>query len=263
MDFVVGLPLTLRKKDVIWVIVDRLTKSAHFILVRTDYSLEKYAELYINEIVRLHGVPLSIISDRDPRFTARFWEKLHEALGTKLNFSTSFHPQTDGQSERVIQTLEDMLRKLSEAKLIGPDLVRETEEKVRTIKKRLKAASDRQKPYADLKRKDIVYEVGDKVFLKVSPWKMVLRFGKKGKLSPRYRSDTSHVISSETIDIQPDLTYEEELVKILAREIKELRNKKIPLAKILWRNYKTEEATWESEELMRQQHPQLFMIGKF
>ncbi|XP_043809780.1 uncharacterized protein LOC122723089 [Manihot esculenta] len=190
---------------------------------------------------------------------------------------------------------------LSEAKVIGPDLVRETEEKVRTIKERLKAASDRQKSYADLKRKDIAYEVGDKVFLKVSPWKRVLRFGKKGKLSPRfigpyeiiervgpvayrlalppgldkihnvfhvsmlrrYRSDPSHVISSEIIDIQPDLTYEEEPVKILAREIKELRNKKIPLVKILWRNHKTEEATWESEDLMRQQHPQLFMTGKF
>ena len=90
--------------------VDRLTKSAHFIPVRTDYSLNKLAELYIAEIVRLHGVPMSIISDRDPRFTSRFWKKLQEALVTKLNFSTAFHPQTDGQSERVIQVLEDMLR---------------------------------------------------------------------------------------------------------------------------------------------------------
>ncbi|KAK5777176.1 hypothetical protein PVK06_045143 [Gossypium arboreum] len=110
MDFVSGLPLTPGKKDAIWVIVDRLTKSAHFIPVRTNYSLNKLAELYIKEIVRLHGIPLSIISDRDPRFTSRFWQKLQDALGTKLNFSTAFHPQTDGQSERVIQILEDMLR---------------------------------------------------------------------------------------------------------------------------------------------------------
>ncbi|KAG8472899.1 hypothetical protein CXB51_034781 [Gossypium anomalum] len=110
MDFISGLPLTPGKKNAIWVIVDRLTKSAHFIPVRTDYSLNKLAELYIREIVRLHGIPLSIISDRDPRFTSRFWKKLQEALGTKLNFSTAFHPQTDGQSERVIQILEDMLR---------------------------------------------------------------------------------------------------------------------------------------------------------
>ena len=110
MDFVVGLPLTGRKHDSIWVVVDRLTKSAHFPPVRTDYSLDKLAELYIKEIVRLHGIPVSIISDRDPRFTLRFWGKLQEAMGTRLNFSTAFHLQTDGQSERVIQILEDMLR---------------------------------------------------------------------------------------------------------------------------------------------------------
>ncbi|XP_052483125.1 uncharacterized protein LOC128036232 [Gossypium raimondii] len=103
MDFVSGLPLSPKKKDVIWVIVDRLTKSSHFIPVRMDYSLDKLAELYISEIVRLHGVPISIISDRDSRFTSRFWDKLQEALGTQLHFSTAFYPQTDSQSERVIQ----------------------------------------------------------------------------------------------------------------------------------------------------------------
>ncbi|KAG8486371.1 hypothetical protein CXB51_019815 [Gossypium anomalum] len=235
MDFVSGLPVTPRKKDSIWVIVDRLTKSAHFIPVRTDFSLKKLAELYVSEIVRLHGVPVSIISDRDPRFTSRFWNKLQEALGTRLNFSTVFHPQTDGQSERVIQILGDMLRccilefgdswerylplaefaynnsyqssikmepfegfygrkcktplcwsELSESKVVGVDLIRETEEKVWIIRDSLKATSDRQKSYTDLKRRDIEYPVGDRVFLKVSPWKKVLRFGKKGKLSPRF-----------------------------------------------------------------------------
>ena len=110
MDFVSGLPLTPTKKDSVWVVVDRLTKSAHFIPIRTNYSLQKLVRLYVAEIVRLHGVPVSIISDRDPRFTSRFWKKLQEALGTRLDFSTAFHPQTDGQSERVIQILEDMLR---------------------------------------------------------------------------------------------------------------------------------------------------------
>ena len=110
MDFVVGLPLTGRKHDSVWVVVDRLTKLAHFLPMRTDCSLDKLAELYIKEIVRLHGILVSIISDQDPRFTSRFWGKLQEALGTKLNFSTAFHPQTDGQSDRVIQILEDMLR---------------------------------------------------------------------------------------------------------------------------------------------------------
>ncbi|KAL5740018.1 hypothetical protein ACOSQ2_029198 [Xanthoceras sorbifolium] len=337
--------ITMDFHDAVWVIVDRLTKSAHFLPVRTDYSLDRLAELYIREIVRLHGVPVSIISDRDPRFTSRFWKKFQEALGTRLSFSTAFHPQTDGQSERVIQVLEDMLRscviefegswadhlpliefaynnsyqssiamapyealygrkcrtplcwtELGEDRLVGPDLIRQTEEKVKIIRDRLKVASDRQKSYADLKRKEIEYDVGEKVFLKVSPWKKVLRFGRKGKLSPRfigpyeiiervgpvayrlalppelekihnvfhvsmlrrYRSDPSHRVQAESIEIQPDLTYEEEPVQILDREIKELRNKIVPLVKVLWRNHKVEEATWESEETMRQQYPQLF-----
>ncbi|TYH27949.1 hypothetical protein ES288_A02G108200v1 [Gossypium darwinii] len=110
MDFMLGLPLTPKKKDVIWVVVDRLTKPAHFIPVRIDFSLDRLAELYIFKIVRLHGLPLSIISDRDPRFKSQFWKKIQEALGTKLNLSTAFHPQTDSQTERVIQILEDMLR---------------------------------------------------------------------------------------------------------------------------------------------------------
>ncbi|TYG49507.1 hypothetical protein ES288_D10G099900v1 [Gossypium darwinii] len=110
MDFVSGLPLSPKKKDAIWVIVDRLTKSAHFFPVRMDYSLDKLVELYISEIVKLHGVLISIIFDRDSRFTSRFRDNLQEALGTQLHFSTAFHPQTDGQSERVIQVLEDMLR---------------------------------------------------------------------------------------------------------------------------------------------------------
>ncbi|KAA3480313.1 Transposon Ty3-G Gag-Pol polyprotein [Gossypium australe] len=110
IDFVTGLPLTPKKKDSVWVVVDRLTNSAHFIPVRIDYSLDKLAIYYVSKIVRLHRVPLSIISDRDLRFTSRFWKKLEEALGTKLSFNTAFHLQTDGQPERVIQILEDMLR---------------------------------------------------------------------------------------------------------------------------------------------------------
>ena len=93
----------------IWVIVDRLTKSAHFLPVKTQYNADKLAMIYVNEIVRLHGVPVSIVSDRDPKFVSRFWQSLQDAMGTELKFSTTFHPQTDGQSERTIQTLEDML----------------------------------------------------------------------------------------------------------------------------------------------------------
>ena len=96
MDFMSGFPLTQQKLDSVWVIVDRLTKSAHFIPVRIDYSMDRLAKLYVEEIVRLHGVPLSIVSNRDTRFTSRFWKELQSALGTRLNFSTAFHLQTDG-----------------------------------------------------------------------------------------------------------------------------------------------------------------------
>jgi len=110
MDFVVGMPRTQRHHNAIWVIVDRLTKLAHFLRVKTTFSAEQLAELYIREIVRLHGVPLSIVSDRDSKFTSRFWHGFQSTMGTELDLSTAFHPQTDGQSERTIQTLEDMLR---------------------------------------------------------------------------------------------------------------------------------------------------------
>ncbi|VFQ91655.1 unnamed protein product [Cuscuta campestris] len=125
---------------------------------------------------------------------------------------------------------------LSERRLEGPDLVRETEEKVRLIKDRLQTTSDRQKSYADLKRHDIEYAVGEKVFLKVSPWKKVLCF------------DPTHILQVDSVTLDENPTYEEEPVEILAREIRQLRNKEIPLVKVLWRSHSVEEATWEIEE---------------
>lgn len=110
MDLVVGLPTKNKGHTAIWVIIDRLTKSAHFLPVRVSYTLDQFARLYVQEIVRLHGVPLVIISDRDSRFTSKFWKSVQEAMGTKLAFSTTFHSQIDGRTERTIHTLEDMLR---------------------------------------------------------------------------------------------------------------------------------------------------------
>ena len=110
MDFVTHLPRTPQRHDVVWVIVDRLTKSAHFLAVRMTFTLERFYRLYIREIVRLHGVPVSIVLDRDPRFTTHFWKSFQKAMGTRLTMSTAFHPQIDGQSEKTIQVLEDMLR---------------------------------------------------------------------------------------------------------------------------------------------------------
>jgi transposase InsO family protein len=110
MDFIVGLPRTQSGYDSIWVIMDRLTKVAHFIPVKTTYSGPQLAELYMSRIVYLHGVPKRIVSDRGIQFTLKFWERLHETLDTQLRFSSTYHPQTDGQTERVNQILEDMLR---------------------------------------------------------------------------------------------------------------------------------------------------------
>ena len=110
MDFVTHFPRTQQRHDTVWVIVDRLTKSAHFLAVRMTFTFERFCRLCIREIVRLHGVPVSIVSDRDPRFTAHFWKSFQKAMGTRLTMSTTFHPQTDGQSKRTIQVLEDMLQ---------------------------------------------------------------------------------------------------------------------------------------------------------
>jgi transposase InsO family protein len=113
MDFIFGLPNTSQKHDSIWVIIDRLTKTAHFLPMHTTYTAKKYAEIYLEQIIRLHGVPKTIISDRGTQFVACFWEQLQFSLGTKLIRSSTYHPQTDGQTERVNQILEDMLRACS------------------------------------------------------------------------------------------------------------------------------------------------------
>ncbi|XP_049392624.1 uncharacterized protein LOC125857001 [Solanum stenotomum] len=245
MDFVSGLPRTQRNHDAIWVIVDRLTKSAHFLAITMGYSLERLAELYINEIVRLHGIPVSIISDPDPRFTSRFWGSLQEALGTKLKFSTSFHPQTYGQTEREAlygRKCRTPLcwNEVGERKLVGPEIVQQTEDKVKIIKYRLKLSSDRQKSYVDLKRCDIEYQVGDNLFLKVGPvaYKLALppELDKIHNvfhvfMPRRYRSDLSHVLPVESIEVNPELTYNEEPILIQAQEVKKLRNKRIHLVK--------------------------------
>jgi hypothetical protein len=110
MDFIIGLPTTQKGNDSIWVIIDRLTKSAHFLPVKTTYRPPQYADRYISEIVRLHGVRRTIVSDKGSQFTAHFWEHLQKGLGTKLVHSTAYHPQTSGQTERLNQVLEDMLR---------------------------------------------------------------------------------------------------------------------------------------------------------
>ncbi|GKF44145.1 putative reverse transcriptase domain-containing protein [Tanacetum coccineum] len=171
--------------------------------------MEKLSRLYIDEIVTRHEVPVSIISDRDERFTSRFWQTLQKALVTHLDMSMTYHPQTDGQSECTIQTLEDMLRacvidfggswdvhlplpespvlwaEIGESSLIGPELVQETTDKVVLVKEKLKATRDRQKSYANNRRKPLEFEVGDKMLLKVSLWKRRDAFWQERKISTK------------------------------------------------------------------------------
>ena len=347
MDFITGLPKTRNREEIIWVIVDRLTKSAHFIPLAPGCSREKLAELYIHRIVALHGTPSRIVSDRGSMFTSKFWEKLQEALGTKLDFSTAYHPQTSGQVERVNQIIEDMLRacvldfgdswskhlplaefaynnsyqasigmspfealygrrcrtpicwvETGEKKLLAPDLVQETEEKVRIIRERLKTVQSRQNSCADKRRCDIQCQPGDFVYLKVSPIKGVKRFGVQGKLSPRYIGpyrilkrrgtvayklelpthlqgvhDVFHVsqlrksvkppferVSEEELTLRKDLTYEEHPSRILDTEEKKLRSKTIKYCKVQWGNHPVREATWEKEDDLREKYPYLFEV---
>ncbi|GKA25743.1 putative reverse transcriptase domain-containing protein [Tanacetum coccineum] len=175
--------------------------------MRETDPMEKLARMYLKEVVIRHGMPVSIICDRDPRFASSFWRSLQKALGINLDMSTTYHPQTDRQSERTIQTLKDMLRacaapfkalygrkcrspvcwdEVGEVQLTCPEIVQETTEKIIPIKQRMQATRDRQKSYADLKRKSMDFQVGDNVMLKISPWKGVVCFGKWGKLNPRY-----------------------------------------------------------------------------
>nr|GEV84311.1 reverse transcriptase domain-containing protein [Tanacetum cinerariifolium] len=145
MDFITKLPRSSSRYDTIWVIVDRLTKSAYFLKVREDYKMEKLAMLYIDEIVARHAVPMSIISDRDGRFTSWFWQTLQKALGTRLDMSTAYHPQMDGQKCASFEALYGrkcrspvLWAKIREIRLIGPDLVQETTDKVVLIRKGLR-----------------------------------------------------------------------------------------------------------------------------
>ncbi|GJY25128.1 putative reverse transcriptase domain-containing protein [Tanacetum coccineum] len=219
MDFVTKLPRTSSGHDTIWVIVDRLTKSAHFLPMREDYKMERLARLYLNEIVARHGVPISIISDRDSRFTSSYHASVRCA---------PFEAVYGRKCRSPIMWAE-----VGEGQLIGPELVQETTEKISQIKDRLKAARDHQKSYADKRRKPLEFSVGDYVLLKVSPWKGVIRVDAK-------------------------LNFVEEPMEILEREFKKLKRSRIAIVKVRWNSKRGPEFTWEREDQMKLKYPHLF-----
>ncbi|GKE20139.1 putative reverse transcriptase domain-containing protein [Tanacetum coccineum] len=321
MDFITKLLKSSQGFNTIWVIVDRLTKSAHFLPIREDDPLDKLARLYLNMIVARHRIPVSIICDRDGRFTSNFWRSFQKDLGTNLSMSTAYHPETDGQSEMTIQTLEDMLHacvidfgkgwvkhlplvefsynnsyytsikaapyealygrkcrspvcwtEVREAQLTSPEMIQETTEKIVLIKQRIQAAQDRQKSYADLKRKPMEFEVGDRVMLKVltKVRKVAYRMEIPQELSRVHH--TFHVSNMKKcyadeplsmplkgIHVDDKLQFAEEPVEIMEREIKRLKQSRIPLVKVRWNSRRGLEFTWEREDSFKQKYQQLFI----
>nr|GEZ50004.1 putative reverse transcriptase domain-containing protein [Tanacetum cinerariifolium] len=292
MDFVTKLPKSSQGYDTIWVIVDRLTKSALFTPIRETDLMDKRARIYLKEVVTSHGIPVSIISDRDPRFASNFWRFLQNALVTRLDMSTAYHPET----------LEDMLRAyaidfrkgwVNHFPLVEFSYDNSYHASIKAIpfealygrkfqiKQEMQAARDRQKNYADLKHKPMEFQVGDKVMLKVSPWKGVVRFGKRGKLNPRYVGpfkvlervgdvaykldlseelsrvhNTFHVsnlkkchadeplaVPLDGLHFEDKLHFVEEPVEIRDREVKQLKRSRIPLVKVQWNSKQGPEFT--------------------
>ncbi|GJR61722.1 putative reverse transcriptase domain-containing protein [Tanacetum coccineum] len=287
MDFFMKLPKSSQGYDTIWVIVDRLTKCAIFVPRGKRSSIEKLARMYLKE----------------------------KALGTNLDMSTAYHPQTDGEdysdSRGYATCLCDRLRKalygrkchspvcwaeVGEVQLTGLEIVQETTEKIIQIKQRIQAARDRQKSYADLKRKLMDFQVGDSVMLKVLPWKGVIHFGKRGKLNPRYVTpfkvlekvgfvsyklefpeelsrvhNTFHVsnlkkcyadeqlaVPLDGLHFDDKLHFVEEPVEIMDREVKRLKRSRIPIVKVRWNSRRGPEFTWEREDQFRKKYPHLF-----
>ncbi|GJW22211.1 putative reverse transcriptase domain-containing protein [Tanacetum coccineum] len=276
--------------------------------------MEKLTRLYLKEIVCMYGVPVLIISDRDSHFTSNFWRSLQKALGTNLDMSTAYRPQTDGQSERTIQTLEDMLRaytidfrnswdryfplvEFSYNNSYHASIKAAPYEALygRSVD-HLYAGVSRQKSYADKRLKPLEFEVGDMVLLKVSPWKGAVHFGKRGKLSPRYIGpfkivarvgpvaytlelpeelkgihSTFHVsnlkkclaegdvvVPMEEIQLDDKLHMIEEPVEIVDKEVKRLKQSRIPIVKVRWNSQRGPEFTWEREDQIKKKYPHLF-----
>ncbi|KAH0784270.1 hypothetical protein KY290_003868 [Solanum tuberosum] len=279
-EFIAKLPRSRRQHDSIRVIVNRMTKSAHFLPVKTTHSTEDYARLYIQEVVRLHGVHVSFISDRG----AQFWKSFQKGLGSKVNLSTAFHPQTNGKAECTILTLEDML------KVCVIDFKRNWDDhlpliefaynnsyhssiqmapyealygrRYRSLIGWFEVGESHQKSYTDVRRRELEFEVDDWIYLKVSPMNGVMRFAVHpvfhASILKKCMGDPSLIIPTENIGVKDSLSYEEIPIQILDRQVRKLRAKEVASVKVLWRNQFFEEATWEVEEDMKKRYPHLF-----
>ncbi|GJZ09654.1 putative reverse transcriptase domain-containing protein [Tanacetum coccineum] len=264
--FVTKLPKTSNGHDTIWVIVDRLTKSAHFIPTQETDSIETLTRLYIKEIVSRHGMPISIISDRDSYFTSRFWQSLQSALGTQLDMSMAYHPETDGQSERTIQTIKDMLR----ACVI--DLGKGWERYLPLVEfsyNNSYHASIKAAPFEALygrnansttlasckrsakKLRQLAYklELPEELInvhntFHVSNLKKCL-------------SKESLIIPMKELRLDDKLNFMEELMEIMDREVKQLRQSRIPIVKVRWNSKRGPEFMWEREDEIRAKYPHL------
>ncbi|KAK1629506.1 hypothetical protein QYE76_003821 [Lolium multiflorum] len=285
MDFITGLPMTNKKKDMIWVIVDRLTKSAHFLAVNQQDKGEKLIDLYIKEIVSKHGVPKKIVSDRGSVFTSAFWKQLHEALGSKLDYSTAYHPQTGGQTERTNQILEDMLRACaldfggsweehlplaefsynnsyqSSIKMAPFEAL--YGRKCRSPICWYEAGSSKEfNPDYVKEKQHIIDIIRDRLKIAQSRQKSYAD-QKRRTWEPQvgdmvYLKTPDEPVSHAELELQPDLTYIEKPAKILEESWKQLRNKAIKYCKIQWKHHPEREATWEKEEDLRETYPELF-----
>ncbi|GJR20054.1 putative nucleotidyltransferase, ribonuclease H [Tanacetum coccineum] len=300
MDFVTKLPKSSQGYDTIWVIVDRLTKSAIFVPMRETDPMDKLARMYLKEVVTRHGIPVSIICDRDPRRAKREDHSNSRGPLVEFSYNNSYHASIKAAPFEALYGRKCRSpvcwTEVGEAQILGPELIQETTEKIIQIKQRMQAARDRQKSYADLKRKPMEFQVGDKVMLKVSPWKGVVRFGKRGKLNPRYVGpfkviervgevayklelpeelsrvhNTFHVsnlkkchadeplaVPLDGLNLDDKLHFVEEPVEIVGREVKRLKRSRIPLVKVRWNSKRGPEFTWEREDQFKKKYPHLF-----
>ncbi|GJV62680.1 putative reverse transcriptase domain-containing protein, partial [Tanacetum coccineum] len=281
------LPKLSQGYDTIWVIVDRLIKSAIFMLMRETDLMDKLARIYLKEVVTKQGIPVLIICDRDLRFASNFWKSLQYALAITLPFEALYGRKCHSP---ICWT------EVGEAQILGPELIQETTERIIQIKQRMQAVRDRQKSYANLKRKSMEFQLEDKVMLKVSPWKGVVRFGKRGKLNPRYVGpfkvlekvgevayklelpeelsrvhNTFHVsnlkkchadeplaVPLDGLHLDDKLHFVEEPLEIVGREVKRLKRSRIPLVKVRWNSKRGPEFTWEREDQFKKKYPHLF-----